>query len=1517
MPTKENKIRQEFAGEVIERLIRMEMANLSVKDLEFDNPLLKWTRADLENPGLAAFRLLRNPDYCYFACKHLLNVKLLPFQQTIIREMWYRPFPMLIASRGASKSWLLAVYALLRCLFIQGRKVVIMGAGFRQSKIIMQYAESIWYNSPILRSIVQENPRSGPHHDADRWELRLGDSTILACPVGDGCLSLYTLITYGDRFGYLYDNSFGIITKTDRLEVWGNGRFRDSDETYRNGLRPVKIVKTRKGFCFTGTSNHRMRVCRNNLVDFVRTDEMIVGDHILIDRSYRWHDGFTEITEDEAYAAGLLVGDGCWTHRYRVGFASQDKESSDSVERLFSSQGWQLRRHGENDPYHCTVTSMKARQWFIDYFGIVGHKTITKEFPKEILKSTREVTSSFISGLFDADGHIQASTFKGDRGIVIGFTNTSERLVDQLQYILLHYGIISYKTSRDRNDKWNRVYELLITGPNVKKFHDSIGFRLKRKADMLASALAAKTRDYANGDSLPNVHAQMLAIARKYRIRKGKGNNKTTQVSGSKIQNLKSVSHNIAYTFCEVYEPIVELDSEREFITRLRNLANPDIFYDKIVSIEDGECETFDIHVPDGNEYCANGFFSHNSKIRGYRAHDILTDEFACLRHNTLVETDLGIMRINDSFNESTSFRLLGRGYELPIKFIKTPPTNVYRITTEGNYEFYCSGIHQVRGINAWKLAKDLQPGDRLEFSNAYKFPERYITCEDITVDENLGWLMGILTSEGSINNRHSMSVNMTDKDCIDRVDNSFKIIDKNIHITRCHKECYEDIRGEKAKETWVVSVCNLRLRDILVKLGLERCKAADKRIPWSILRSPRSVVIAFLEGLWEGNGSAFHWKDRKINNKLGMAYCSVSEELCREVQFLLYKFNLFSTCQDRLSKLNGNKQWMIRLNGQHALNLAKMLDIEKHKILIHSCYIPRSEENRGLIYDKFHDKWNAYATIHGERKFLKRCHDKEEALELIRKAQTHNFPSLRVKSVVKLPDKESLYDYYLPKSHSFYGNGFLQHNSVPRDIYETVIAGFGVVELEPYDKVKRAAEIAVYKRLGVWTDEMTEAERFSRVGNQSIVSGTAYYQFNHFAEYWKRWKGIIYSKGDPEKIKQVIGDYPEPGFDWRDYMIIRLPVNLLPPGYMDARHVARSKATVHSGVFLNEFSAVFSADTYGFFKRTLIEGCVTNKPILIGNELVQFRCLTKGNLNLRYVYGVDPASEEDKFSIVILEMHETHRRIVYCWTFDKKEHTKRIQEGLTTEKDFYAFCARKIRDLMKVFPCEHIALDSQGGGVAIREALHDDGKMEKGEIPIWEIRADHIMSDTKVKPTDDYPGLHILELVNLVRIDYTVEANHGLRKDFEDKLCLFPVSQDTATLAIAWEADTLAGRTVDTYEECFMEIEELKEELATIIHTQSPGSNRDRWTTPEVKLPGSKKGRLRKDRYSALLMANMAARTLQRKPVKVPYENFGGFVGQIKTPRGGPNYISGPDWFVNPANQNTESYGRVIRRGT
>ena len=211
----------------------------------------------------------------------------------------------------------------------------------------------------------------------------------------------------------------------------------------------------------------------------------------------------------------------------------------------------------------------------------------------------------------------------------------------------------------------------------------------------------------------------------------------------------------------------------------------------------------------------------------------------------------------------------------------------------------------------------------------------------------------------------------------------------------------------------------------------------------------------------------------------------------------------------------------------------------------------------------------------------------------------------------------------------------------------------------------------------------------------------------------------------------------------------------------------------------------------------------------------------------------------------------------------------------------------------MKLFPCIHIAMDAQGGGIAVMESLHDNDKIQEGELPIWPV-----IDEDKEKDTDDERGLHILEMCQFAKYDWLSEANHGLRKDFEDKALLFPFF-DAASLGISHAEDTIKNRMFDTLEECVMDIEELKDELSMIAMTQTP-SGRDKWDTPEVIIGAGKKSKMRKDRYSALLMANMAGRILQRAPTPQEYNFYGGFAtqGDLKL-NGIDDPYSGPNWFT------------------
>ena len=461
-------------------------------------------------------------------------------------------------------------------------------------------------------------------------------------------------------------------------------------------------------------------------------------------------------------------------------------------------------------------------------------------------------------------------------------------------------------------------------------------------------------------------------------------------------------------------------------------------------------------------------------------------------------------------------------------------------------------------------------------------------------------------------------------------------------------------------------------------------------------------------------------------------------------------------------------------------------------------------------------------------------------------------------------------------------------------------MAGFAAVSSDPVENVKRLAAEKKAESLGINIKQNKEGTVENK-DNQIILSGTAYYDFNHFAEYWKKWKAIVKSKGEKNRLRDIFGgeDVPD-NFDWTEYSIIRVPYELLPEGFMDASQVARSKATVHTGIYQMEFGACFTRDSQGFFKRTLIESCTANdgadsRTVIkdSSGEDIIFEAKLIGDPNKQYIFGVDPASEVDNFSIVVLEIHPDHRRIVHCWTTNRSEHKEKVKKGYSTESDFYAYCARKIRDLMKLFPCVHIAMDAQGGGIAIMESLHDKDKIQENEHPIWPV-----IDEDKPKDTDDQRGLHILEMCQFAKYEWLSGANHGLRKDFEDKVIIFP-RFDSITLGLSNAEDGLKGRSFDTLEQCVMEVEDLKDELTMIQMTQT-ASGRDKWDTPESIVGTGKKGKQRKDRYSALIMANMAARTLSRLPEPATYEFYGGFATISDTKKEkNKDLFNGPNWFV------------------
>lgn len=150
-----------------------------------------------------------------WTAKAILNLDLFPIQIAILQTIWTHPFPMLVASRGGSKSFILAVYAILRALLDPGSKIVIVGAGLRQAKIVFNYIDQVWNSAPVFRSIIGGGKKAGPRQSVDLCYFKIGESIVYALPLGDGqkIRGFRANVVIADEFSSIPEDVFDIVVR--------------------------------------------------------------------------------------------------------------------------------------------------------------------------------------------------------------------------------------------------------------------------------------------------------------------------------------------------------------------------------------------------------------------------------------------------------------------------------------------------------------------------------------------------------------------------------------------------------------------------------------------------------------------------------------------------------------------------------------------------------------------------------------------------------------------------------------------------------------------------------------------------------------------------------------------------------------------------------------------------------------------------------------------------------------------------------------------------------------------------------------------------------------------------------------------------------------------------------------------------------------------------------------------------------------------------------------------------------
>ncbi len=212
----------------------------------------------------------------------------------------------------------------------------------------------------------------------------------------------------------------------------------------------------------------------------------------------------TTWSRELGFTLGRLVGDG-WLidsgENSRAGFTFSEQDYS-VMETVKSALGrWYrpvkpVRR--KNGVYHLSYRSKSVVEFF-QSLGVQSGMSAVKRVPESLFRATREAVVGFLQAMFTADGTL-ANQHNG--AAYVRLTSKSRALLEDVQVLLLNLGIMStIYSSRPARGRFSHssvhgsvrayasdglLYELQVSGDNLGRFIDEVGFADDRYSEEIA-----------------------------------------------------------------------------------------------------------------------------------------------------------------------------------------------------------------------------------------------------------------------------------------------------------------------------------------------------------------------------------------------------------------------------------------------------------------------------------------------------------------------------------------------------------------------------------------------------------------------------------------------------------------------------------------------------------------------------------------------------------------------------------------------------------------------------------------------------------------------------------------------------------------------------------------------------------------------------------------------------------------------------------------------------------------------
>jgi len=304
--------------------------------------------------------------------------------------------------------------------------------------------------------------------------------------------------------------------------VDGKAYVTESAGFFPTGTKPVHRLRTREGFELRLTADHPVRRVLRKTRYLIESEWVVAGDlrtgDELVLHDHRALVGWEGArTQAEGYLMGLLIGDGTlkndkavisvWAPELKVagGDAAAVPHGATAIMRAAEAAAATLTHRADFGGFQrpiagrgeARLASVALRDLAFDLGLRPGHKTITPE----IERTSSEFCRGLLRGLFDADGSVQGTQAKG---VSVRLTQSNESLLRAAQRMLLRLGIVAtlYRQRRpaglgmlpdgrggQREYPQQAVHELIISGQNLRRFEELVGFEDKAKSERLRCLL--------------------------------------------------------------------------------------------------------------------------------------------------------------------------------------------------------------------------------------------------------------------------------------------------------------------------------------------------------------------------------------------------------------------------------------------------------------------------------------------------------------------------------------------------------------------------------------------------------------------------------------------------------------------------------------------------------------------------------------------------------------------------------------------------------------------------------------------------------------------------------------------------------------------------------------------------------------------------------------------------------------------------------------------------------------------